>query len=114
MVERSDPPSLTEILKATGDPTRREILTLLAQNGPLRVTELAARFDMSLNAVSKHIKVLEGAGLVSRRTLWREHLIEVQMAPLAEADRWFAGLRSIWEMRLEVLDTLLTKGKDDD
>ena len=114
MVERSDTATLTEILKAASDPTRREILTRLAQMGPQRVTELAARFDMSLNAVSKHIKVLEAAGLVSRRTLWREHLIEVQMAPLAEIDRWFAGLRSIWDLRLEALDTLLTKETDDD
>ncbi len=113
MVER-DSPQLTEILKAASDPTRRDILTLLAQNGPTRVTEIAARFEMSLNAVSKHIKVLEGAGLVSRKTLWREHLIEVRMEPLAEIDRWFAGLRSIWDLRLEALATLLTKGDDDD
>ncbi len=113
MVER-DSPRLTEILKAASDPTRRDILTLLAQNGPTRVTEIAARFEMSLNAVSKHIKVLEGAGLVSRKTLWREHLIEVRMEPLAEIDRWFAGLRSIWDLRLEALATLLTKGDDDD
>ena len=110
MVERTDS-RLTEILKATSDPTRRDILTLLAQNGPTNVTEIAARFEMSLNAVSKHIKVLEGAGLVSRRTLWREHLIEVRMEPLVTIDRWFAGLRSIWELRLEALSTLLTRGE---
>jgi DNA-binding transcriptional ArsR family regulator len=114
MVERSDPTCLTEILKAASDPTRRAILTLLAQHGPTRVTELAARFETSLNAVSKHIKVLEGAGLVSRRTLWREHLIEVRMEPLAEIDRWFRDLRLIWDMRLEALETLLTKEKPDD
>ena len=108
MVERSEHP-LTEILKAASDPTRRAILTLLAQHGPTRVTELAARFDISLNAVSKHIKVLEGAGLVSRRTLWREHLIEVRMEPLVQIDQWFAELRSIWDLRLEALDKLLTK-----
>lgn len=72
------------------------------------MTEIAARFDMSLNAVSKHIKVLESAGLVSRRTQWREHMIEVQMAPLTQIDRWFGGLRSIWDMRLEKLDLALT------
>jgi DNA-binding transcriptional ArsR family regulator len=109
MVERSDTSQLTEILKAASDPTRREILTLLAQHGPTRVTEIAARFEMSLNAVSKHIKVLEAAGLVSRRLLWREHLIEVQMAPLGQIDRWFADLRSIWDLRLEALDKLLTE-----
>ena len=93
---------------------RRAILTLLAQHGPTRVTEIAARFEMSLNSVSKHIKVLESAGLVSRRTSWREHIIEVQMEPLAEIDRWFRDLRSIWEMQLEVLDKLLTEEKTDD
>jgi uncharacterized protein YndB with AHSA1/START domain/DNA-binding transcriptional ArsR family regulator len=111
MVERIESDPLTLILNAARDPTRRAILTHLAQEGPTRVTEIAARFDISLNAVSKHIKVLEGAGLVSRRTLWREHLIEVQMQPLAEIDRWFAGLRSIWEMRLEALETLITKDR---
>ena len=113
MVERNHP-DLTEILKAAADPTRRAILTLLAQNGPTRVTEIAARFQMSLNAVSKHIKVLEGAGLVSRRTLWREHLIEVRMEPLALVDLWFKDLRSIWDLRLEALDHLLTKETKND
>ena len=112
MVERNDP-QLTEILKASADPTRRAILTLLAQNGPTRVTEIAARFEMSLNAVSKHIKVLEGAGLVSRKTLWREHLIEVRMEPLAQVDLWFKGLRSIWDLRLEALDHLLKRGDEE-
>ncbi|MDH5530266.1 MAG: metalloregulator ArsR/SmtB family transcription factor [Paracoccaceae bacterium] len=114
MVERITPPQLTEILKAASDPTRRAILTLLAQDGPTRVTEIATRFEMSLNAVSKHIKVLEHAGLVSRRTFWREHLIEVNLEPLGEIDRWFRDLRSIWELRLEALDSLLTKDEKND
>ncbi|MFA3917883.1 ArsR/SmtB family transcription factor [Ruegeria hyattellae] len=109
MVEREDP--LTTILKAASDPTRRAILTQLAQQGPLRVTDIARRFDMSLNSVSKHIKVLEKAGLVSRRTEWREHLIEVQMGPLSDIDQWFADLRSIWALRLEALEAAL---KEDD
>lgn len=111
MVERE---SLTELLKAASDPTRRDILTLLAQEGPLRVTEIAARFDISLNAVSRHIMVLENAGLVSRRTLWREHLIELRTEPLAQIDHWFTQLKSIWALRLEKLDQLLTKGNPDD
>ncbi len=114
MVERIIADPLTLALKAASDPTRRSILTHLAQEGPARVTEIAARFDISLNAVSKHIMVLESAGLVSRRTQWREHLIEVQMGPLAEIDRWFAGLRSIWDQRLEALDSLITKESDND
>lgn len=109
MVELESHDPLTELLKAASDPTRRAILTLLAQHGAQRVTTIAGHFDMSLNSVSKHIKVLERAGLVIRRTEWREHLIEVQMAPLGEIDRWFDDLRSIWAQRLEALDTLLTK-----
>jgi len=118
MVERiasdptPDPLSLT--LKAAGDPTRRAILTHLAQEGPARVTDIAARFDLSLNAVSKHIMVLEKAGLVTRRTKWREHLIEVQLDPLQQAFRWFNDLRSIWDLRLDALESHFTKDKTDD
>ena len=114
MVERKESDALGQVLKAASDPTRRAILTHLAQEGPTRVTELAARFDMSLNSVSKHIKVLEQAGLVTRRTKWREHLIEVDMGPLSEVDRWFAGLRSIWELRLEALDAHFAKENNDE
>jgi DNA-binding transcriptional ArsR family regulator len=114
MVERDSESHLSEILKAASDPTRRAILTLLVQHGPTRVTDLAARFDISLNAVSKHIKVLEGAGLVSRRTAWREHVIEANLGPIGEIDRWVRDLRLIWDMRLEALETLLTKEKTDD
>ena len=110
MVEQDD--SLTAILKAASDPTRRGLLTLLVQHGPTRVTDLATHFDMSLNAISKHIKVLERAGLVSRKTAWREHLIEANMEPIGEIDRWFRDLRSIWEMRLETLETELKKDDD--
>ncbi len=114
MVERIKSDALNELLKAASDPTRRAILTLLAQNGPMRVTDIHGQFEMSLNSVSKHIKVLERAALVVRRTEWREHLIEVQMGPLSEIDRWFAELRSIWDLRLDSLDTLMTQGEDTD
>lgn len=113
MVERTNIDSLGEILKATSDPTRRAILTMLAQNGPMRVTDIHCQFEMSLNSISKHIKVLEKVGLVARRTEWREHLIEVQMAPLSEIDTWFASLRSIWELRLEALDNIFSEGDTD-
>jgi DNA-binding transcriptional ArsR family regulator len=109
---QADPLSVT--LKAAGDPTRRAILTHLAQEGPARVTDIAARFDISLNAVSKHIMVLEKAGLVTRRTKWREHLIEVNLAPLTLAFQWFQGLRWAWELRLDALEAHLTKDKTDD
>lgn len=113
MVERDDSESLTQVLKSASDPTRRRILTLLAQQGPTRVTDLARCFDMSLNSVSKHIKVLEAAGLVKRRTEWREHLIEVQMEPLSLIDQWFAELRSIWAIRLDALEAALEEQDDD-
>ncbi|MGH1465651.1 MAG: ArsR/SmtB family transcription factor [Cognatishimia sp.] len=115
MVEQ-ETSQLSEILKAASDPTRRALLTLLVQHGPSRVTALAKHFDMSLNSVSKHIKVLERAGLVLRRTEWREHIIEVQIEPLRLIDQWFTELRSIWTMRLEALDDILTKetANDDD
>ena len=112
MVERESHDQLTTTLKAASDPTRRAILTLLAQHGPLRVTQIAGHFEMSLNSVSKHIKVLETAGLVTRRTEWREHLIELRTEPLVDVDRWFRDLRSIWALRLEALDNLLTQEPD--
>ena len=113
MVEQNQS-HLSDILKAASDPTRRAILTLLAQEGPSRVTDLAAHYEMSLNSVSKHIKVLENAGLVNRKTIGRVHLIEADMAPVHEIDRWFDQLRSIWDMRLEALENLLTKEPDND
>ena len=106
--------TLSETLKAVGDPTRRSILTTLIQQGPTRVTELAAMYDMSLNSVSKHIKVLEKANLVTRRTLGRVHLIEANMTPVDEVEDWFKILRSIWDIRLEALDKLVTKENSDD
>jgi uncharacterized protein YndB with AHSA1/START domain/DNA-binding transcriptional ArsR family regulator len=107
MVEYKSEDQLSEVLKATSDTTRRAILTTLVQEGPSRVTDLAAYFDMSLNAVSKHIKVLEAAGLVDRKTAGRVHYISVNMDPVRLIDGWFSQLRSIWEMRLERLDAAL-------
>ncbi len=106
---------LSRILKAAGDTTRRKILTLLVQEGTLRVTALAAHFDMSLNSVSKHIKVLEEAGLVARRTIGREHFIAAELQPLRFTEAWFGQLKSIWELRLAALENvLLSKEKDDE
>ena len=113
-VERIDSDPLSLMLKAASDPTRRAILTHLAQEGPTPVTEIAQRFDMSLNAVSKHIMVLERAGLVSRQTQWRRHLIAVQLEPLLEVDHWFKDLRSIWELRLDALAAHFAKDSKDD
>ena len=113
MVERNSD-QLSNVLKAASDPTRRAILTILVQEGPARVTDLAARFDMSLNAVSKHIRTLENAGLVSRRKEWREHLIAAEMGPMRLIEEWFHTLRSIWEMRLERLEAVLEEEDSND
>ncbi len=101
--------SLNDTLKAVSDVTRRSILTTLVQEGPTRVTELAGLYDMSLNSVSKHIKVLEKSGLVTRKTLGRVHLIEANLGPVDAVEDWFRSLRSIWDLRLESLDDLLNQ-----
>ena len=98
---------LSNILKAVSDTTRRTILTLLCQQGTSRVTDLADCFDMSLNAVSKHIKVLEKAGLITRKTIGRTHWIEPQIEQVRWAENWFNQLKSIWELRLEKLDEIM-------
>ena len=103
---------LSNILKASSDTTRRSILTTLVQQGPTRVTELAGRYDISLNSVSKHIKVLEAAGLVTRKTIGRVHLIEANLAPLNAVEDWFKNLKSIWALQLDALDDILTKEKE--
>jgi len=110
MVEYKSDKNLSELLKAMSDTTRRSLLTQLCQQGASRVTDLADYYDMSLNAISKHIKVLESAGLVSRTQLGREHLIEANLAPVSVVEDWFLELRSIWEIRLEKLAELLAEG----
>lgn len=102
--------SLTAIFAALADPTRRAILARLA-SGECSVTELAEPFDMSLPAVSKHLRVLERAGLVTRRrdAQWRPCRIEAR--PLKEVADWAEHYRHIWEARLERLDDYLRELK---
>lgn len=107
MVEQIKEQQLSEILKAVSDPTRRSLLTTLVQDGPTRVTDLADQYDISLNAVSKHIKVLESAGLLTRKTIGRVHLIEANLAPVKEIEAWFEQLKSIWDLRLNNLEKIL-------
>lgn len=113
MGEYKEDDHLSEVLKAVSDVTRRSLLTTLVQEGATRVTDLADRYDMSLNAISKHIKVLEKAGLVTRRTHGRVHLIEAELEHIRLVDKWFDKLRSIWDMRLDRLSEALQKRNDD-
>ena len=110
MVEYSNDKVLSELLKAVSDTTRRSLLTKLCQQGTSRVTDLADYYDMSLNAVSKHIKILEKAGLVTRKTLGRTHWIEANLEQVSVIERWFKELKSIWELRLEKLNEILNNG----
>lgn len=97
---------LSRTFAALGDPTRRAILARLT-HGPLRITELAAPFAMSLNAVSKHVKLLERASLVQREVRGREHYCSLDARPLGEATGWTAAYREFWETRLDGLERLL-------
>jgi len=111
MVEYNDSLHLSRILKAVSDTTRRRLLTQLCQQGPSRVTDLAKYYSMSLNAVSKHIKILEKASLIKRSKIGRIHWIEVDLQYFSEVRDWFDELQSIWDMRLTKLDDLLNKGE---
>ncbi len=91
------------IWTALSDPTRRAIVERLAR-GPTRVTDVAAPFDMSLNAVSKHIKVLEAAQLVRRTRAGREHTLELDPEPLREVTRWASEVEQFWSGRLNRLE----------
>lgn len=89
------------------DPTRRAILARLTHESA-RVTELARDFPISLNSTSKHIKILERAGLVVRSINGRDHLLSLNAAPLAEAANWVRHFESFWEERLAALDQLVS------
>ena len=88
------------------DPTRRSILERLSR-GEARVTEIARPYTMSLNAVSKHIRVLERARLIRRRRAGREYFLSFNPAPLTSAAAWMEEQRSLWMSRLDALDALL-------
>jgi DNA-binding transcriptional ArsR family regulator len=104
LVERT--PDLDRTFAALADPTRRAILARL-RAGPATVGELAAPFDMSLNAVSKHVHRLERAGLLRREVRGREHHCHLEAAPLGEVAAWTAAYRQVWEERLDALSDLL-------
>jgi DNA-binding transcriptional ArsR family regulator len=97
---------LDHALAALADPTRRAILERLA-SGEARVTALAAPFAISLNSVSKHIRVLERARLVRRRRAGREHLLSLDPRPLDALAGWIDAQRALWAARLAALDALL-------
>src|SRR3954464_1424113 len=97
---------LDDTLIALADETRRKILRQLA-SGDARVTEVAAPFDISLNSVSKHIRILERAGLVSRRVAGGDHLLSLGPEPFDELTAWMLKTRDFWNARLDDLEAAL-------
>jgi DNA-binding transcriptional ArsR family regulator len=94
---------LDEVFNALCDPTRRAILARLT-GADARVTEVASEFPISLNSVSKHIRMLERAGLLRRSIEGRDHVLSLNAAPLAEAQAWIEKYRRFWEGRLAALE----------
>ena len=97
---------LSRTFAALADPTRRRILENLA-GGDRCVTDLARPHAMSLPAVSKHLRVLEKAGLIRRRRKGREHSLKLQAAPMQEASQWIEEYRRFWEGSLDRLEEYL-------
>ena len=97
---------LSATFAALADPTRRAILARLA-SGECAVTELAEPFDMSLPAVSRHLRVLEQAGLITRGRDAQRRPCRIDAAPLKDVSEWAERYRAIWEGRLDRLDTYL-------
>jgi DNA-binding transcriptional ArsR family regulator len=100
--------TLDDTMLALADETRRAILARLSQ-GDTRVTTLAEPFHISLNSVSKHIRILERAGLVRREVRGREHLLSLNLAPLDAAAAWIATQQQFWSARLSALDRALER-----
>jgi len=99
-------PEMNSIFHALGDATRRQMIRELA-DGERTVSELAEPFSMSLAAASKHIKVLESAGLIRREVRGRTHLCRLDPGPLASAHEWLSFYERFWTSRLDALEQLL-------
>ena len=95
---------------ALADPTRRALLAQL-MSGSARITELAAPHDISLNSVSKHLRILERAKLISREVRGRDHWISFNSAPLAEARDEIDTMLGFWQRRLDSLEAFLASGQ---
>jgi DNA-binding transcriptional ArsR family regulator len=108
---RPDAQRLNRVYGAIADPTRRTMLSLLA-GGEVTVGTLAERFPISFNGVSKHVKVLEQAGLVRRKVRGREHWLRLRPAPLRDATRWLDHYREFWDTRLDALENFLVQQEE--
>jgi DNA-binding transcriptional ArsR family regulator len=113
---RKEPASRTvrldAVFAALADPTRRAIIERLSRS-EARVTEVAEPFHMSLNAVSKHIRVLEASGLIERRRKGRDHILSINTRSLDQVDGWIERMRRYWDVRLDAMERLLRELKND-
>ena len=99
-----------EALAVLADPVRRELVSLLAR-GELAAGELADRFPVSRPAISRHLRVLREAGLVTARAEGKRRLYALDPRPLREIDEWLAPYRDLWASRLDALDTEIVRGR---
>jgi len=108
MVEHSQVEELDRVFSALADPTRRAILQRLTSRRAT-INEIAEPFPVSLNAVSKHVMVLERAGLLRREIRGREHHCWIEPHPLREADVWLRKYEQFWEQRLDALEAYVAR-----
>lgn len=95
--------NLTDIFNAVSHPTRRAIIVRLTK-GPRRFLDIAEPFDLALNAVTKHLKLLERAGLIERQKRGREVLISLRAEPLREVAQWVHHYEQFWNERLDLFE----------
>ena len=100
---------ISKVFHALADPTRRSILERLAAGGPRSIGDIASPFKVSFQAISKHLKVLERAGLISRDVQGRVHRCSLDAAPMASASTWIEHYRPFWEDQLDALDRYLAQ-----
>jgi DNA-binding transcriptional ArsR family regulator len=105
---------VTTVFSALADPTRLRIIEHLSGHGETRVTTLASPFRISMPAISRHLRVLEDARLISRRRKGRLHLIRTRAAGLAQARKWMARYAAQWDSAFDTLDELLRKERRKD
>ena len=104
MVEYQQAAELDRVFSALADPTRRAILQALKRR-PATINQIAQPFPFSLNAISKHVMVLERAGLVHREIRGREHYCSIDPRPLSGANFWLEHYRQFWEQRMDALQS---------
>lgn len=104
---------LTQVFSAISDPTRRRIMTLLTRDRQT-VVGLAKNFSMSLPAVSKHIKILEKSGLITRQIEGRTHYLQIEATPLKQASNWIEFYEQFWNKQLDALEEFINEDQDEE